>query len=395
VLGDLRAQLAACRVAEAGLVQLIAKYGADPLEAYLDELYDQAERQMREAIGRIPDGRYDCEDFIDGVGTEPERVRIAVEVRVEGEEITLDFTGTSGQVEAAINCPVAMVHSAAYCAIRCLAQRDIPNCQGYMRPVRFVVPAGTIINPVEPAACGARGVVGYRVFDAIMGALAKVVPEQVIAGSEGGPILFSVGGRHEGRQFVLTEVLVGTWGARAGLDGIEGISNPAANLSNAPVEIIESETPLQVTRYGLVPDSGGPGTYRGGLAFVREFRFLAESSDFTLRADRRAHPPYGVAGGLPGAPSENAFVDAGGEHALPTMPMHTYRARRNDVFRVVSAGGGGFGDPFARDPERVLADVLEEKVTLAAAREQYGVVIDPATLTVDEEATCRLRERRS
>lgn len=394
VLGDLRAQLAACRVAEAGFVQLIGKYGAGPLVAYLDELHDQAERQMREAIGRIPDGRYHCEDFIDGVGDRPEPVRIAVEVTVAGEEITLDFSGTSAQIEAAINCPVAMVHSAAYCAIRCLAQRDIPNCQGYMRPVRFVVPPGTIVNPVEPAACGARGVIGYRVFDTIMGALAQVVPEQVIAGSEGGPILFSVGGRHAGRQFVLTEVLVGTWGARAGLDGVEGISNPAANLSNAPVELIESETPLQVTRYGLVPDSGGPGTYRGGLAFVREFRFLAASSDFTLRADRRAHPPYGVAGGLPGAPSENAFVDASGEHPLPTMPMRTYRARRGDLFRVVSAGGGGYGDPFERDPERVLADVREEKVTPAAARAQYGVVIDPATLTVDHEATHQLRGRR-
>ena len=290
VLGDLRAQIAACRVAEAGLVRLVEKYGPETLEAYLEELHEQAERQMREEIARIPDGQYACEDFIDGVGETPEPVRIAVFVTVDGDEITLDFTGTSAQVEAAINCPVAMVHSAAYCAIRCIAQRDIPNCQGYMRPVHFVVPPGTVINPVEPAACGARGVIGYRVFDAIMGALARVVPERVIAGSEGGPILFSVGGRHDGRPFVLTEVLVGTWGARAGLDGVEGISNPAANLSNAPVEIIESEMPLQVTRYGLVPDSGGPGEYRGGLAFVREFRFLTESADFTLRADRRRHP---------------------------------------------------------------------------------------------------------
>lgn len=395
VMGDIRAQLAACRVAETGLVQLVAKYGAETLHAYLDELHEQAERQIREEIARIPDGSYSCEDFIDGVGEAPERVRIAVEVRVAGDEITLDFTGTSPQVEAAINCPVAMVHSAAYCAVRCVAQRDLPNCQGYMRPIRFVVPPGTIINPVEPAACGARGVVGYRVFDAIMGALAQVVPERVIAGSEGGPILFSVGGRYEGRPFVLTEVLVGTWGARAGLDGVEGISNPAANLSNAPVEIIESELPLQVTRYGLVPDSGGPGEFRGGLAFLREFRFLAESSEFTLRADRRRHPPYGVAGGRPGAPSENVFVDVDGEHPLPTMPMRAYRARRGDLFRVVSAGGGGFGRPFAREPARVLADVREEKVSVAAAHQQYGVVIEPETLTLDLEATSRLREDAS
>jgi len=392
VLGDLRAQLAACRIAERGFRQLVDRYGVTELEAYLEELHDFAETRMRAEIARIPDGTYRYVDWIDGVGDDPEPLPIAVTVTVGGDGIALDFAGSAGQVLAAINCPMAMVRSAAYCAIRCLATDDIPNCEGYMRPIRMSAPAGTIVNPVEPAACAARGVIGYRVFDAIMGAIAEAVPELVIAGCEGGPTLFSVGGHHEGKPFVLTEVLVSTWGARAARDGVEGISNPAANLSNQPVELIEAELPLEVTRYGLVPDSGGAGKHRGGLASVREFRFLAERSEFTIRTDRRDHPPYGIARGGPGAASANTLIDEGGEHEVETMPMKSFVARRGDVFRMVSAGGGGYGDPRERDPAAVLEDVREEKLTRAAARDLYGVVITREG-SVDAPATRALRGR--
>jgi N-methylhydantoinase B len=260
-----------------------------------------------------------------------------------------------------------------------------------MRPVHFQAPAGTIINPVLPAACAARGVMGYRVFDAIMGALAQVVPDRVIAAGEGGPTLFSVGGYHDGRPFVLTEVMVGTWGARARRDGVEGISNPAANLSNQPAELIEAELPLEVVRYGMVQDSGGAGEYRGGLAFVREFKLLADEAVFTTRADRRDHPPYGFAGAHEGGGSRNTLITAAGERALPTMPMEALKWRKGDVFRHVSAGGGGSGDPFTRDSALVLADVLDDKVSAEAARELYGVVIKGGA--IDPAATRRLRSK--
>ena len=392
VMGDLRAQLAACRIAERGLGQLVERYGAAELEAYLEELHAFAETRMRAEIHRIPDGTYHFTDWIDGVGDDPEPLPITVTVTVDGDEIALDFAGSARQVLAAINCPMAMVRSAAYCAIRCLATDDIPNCEGYMRPVSITAPAGTIVNPVEPAACAARGVIGYRVFDAIMGAIAEAVPELVIAGGEGGPTLFSVGGNHEGKPFVLTEVLVSTWGARATRDGVEGISNPAANLSNQPVELVEAELPLEVIRYGLVPDSGGAGKQRGGLASVREFRFLAERSEFTLRTDRRDHPPYGIGGGGAGGPSANTLIDRDGEHDVATMPMQSFIARRGDLFRMVSAGGGGYGDPRERDAASVLADVREEKVTREAARDVYGVVVTGEG-TVDAAGTRALRSR--
>jgi len=391
VLGDLRAQLAACAIAERGFGALLKRYGGKAVRPYLEAIMDQAERLMREFIRGIPDGDYRFTDWIDGIGEAPEPLQIAVRVSVRGDEIEVDFTGTSAQVQGAINCPIAMARSATYCAIRCVTSPDIPNCEGYMRPVHFRAPEGTILNPVLPAACAARGVMGYRVFDAIMGALAQVVPDRVIAAGEGGPTLFSVGGYHRGNPFVLTEVMVGSWGARAGKDGVEGISNPAANLSNQPVELIEAELPLEVLRYGMVQDSGGAGEHRGGLAFVREFRLTADEAVFTTRADRRDHPPYGFNSGQPGSGSSNTLFSGNQARALPTMPMEAIKWRAGDVFRHVSAGGGGYGDPLARDPALVLADVLDEKVSTAAARELYAVVIKSGA--IDEAATRRLRAK--
>ena len=390
VLGDLRAQLAACTVAERSFGDLLKRYGGRAVRPYLAAIMNQAERLMREFIQGIPDGAYRFEDWIDGLGEDPEPLKIAVCVTVRGDEVEVDFTGTAAQVQGAINCPMAMVRSCSYCAVRCITSPDIPNCEGYMRPLKVFAPEGTILNPVLPAACAARGVMGYRVFDAIMGALAQVVPDRVIAAGEGGPTLFATGGYHRGRPFVLTEVMVGTWGARAGKDGVEGISNPAANLSNQPVELIEAELPLEVVRYGMEPDSGGAGAFRGGLAFVREFRLLADEAVFTTRADRRDHAPYGFVGGHPGGASRNSLIAANGsERVLPTMPMEAVKWKAGDVFRHVSAGGGGCGDALKRSPALVLADVLDQKVGPVAARELYGVVIERGNL--DEAATEVLR----
>lgn len=186
VLGDLRAQVAACRAGERGLIELIERYGSETARAYMDELQAIAERLMRREIAALPDGQHTFVDWIDGVGEEPEPLRIQVSVTVEGDELTIDFAGTTPQIDASVNCPVGMVFAGCYCAIRGIVGRDIPNSEGYMRPIKINAPPGTIVNPVLPAACGARGVVGYRVFDAIMGAFAGVVPDRVIAAGEGG-----------------------------------------------------------------------------------------------------------------------------------------------------------------------------------------------------------------
>lgn len=392
VLGDLRAQLAACRVGERGLTALVERYGADA-HRYTDELQRVAERTMRAELAALPDGVHTFTDFIDGVGPDPVPIPITARVEIAGDEAFVDFEGTSPQVDASINCPVGMVYAACYCAFRGIARAEIPDCEGYMAPIHVRAPAGTVVNPVLPAACGARGVIGYRVYDAVMGALAALVPDRVVAAGEGGPTLVALGGYDRDRRpFGTTEVLVGSWGARARLDGLEGVSNPLANLGNQPVELIEADQPLRVERYGLVPDSGGAGRQRGGLAYVREYTVLAERATLTIRTDRRDHPPYGLEGGEPGAPSSNLVVSNGETRELPAMPMAADVLRRGESFTHVSAGGGGFGDPFERDPAAVLEDVLDGKVSVAAARERYGVAVVDGAL--DEAATGELRSAR-
>jgi N-methylhydantoinase B len=391
VLGDLRAQVAACRAGEQGFTEIVRRYGSSTAQAYTDELQSLGERLMRAEIAALTDGDYGFVDWIDGVGEDPEPLRIQVAMRIAADEIFIDFSGTAPQVAASINCPVGLVFAACYCAIKGVAEREIPNCEGYMRPIRIHAPEGTLVNPVLPAACGARGVVGYRVYDAVMGALAQVTPDRVIAAGDGGPTLIAFGGYEDGRPFVMTEVIVGTWGARAGKDGLEGVSNPLANLSNQPVELVEADLPLEVVRYELVADSGGAGRFRGGLAYVREFRVLAERAVLTIRSDRRFHPPYGLFGGTAGGASDNVLTTGQSAERLPGMPMAATIVGRGDVYRHVSAGGGGVGSPFERDAFSVLEDVVDGKVSIDAARALYGVVVSIDPPTVDEESTAALR----
>ncbi len=381
---------------ERGLATLLERYGSDA-HFYMDELQVVAERMMRAELALLPDGVHAFTDWIDGVGEDPTPIPISVQVEIAGDEVRIDFEGTSPQVEASVNCPVGMVYAACYCAIRGIVGGEIPNCEGYMAPIRIDAPAGTVVNPVLPAACGARGVIGYRVYDALMGALAPLVPDRVLAAGEGGPTLIAWGGYQRGhgdelRPFGTTEVLVGTWGARSRRDGLEGVSNPLANLGNQPVELLEADLPIAVERYGLVPDSGGAGRQRGGLAYVRAYRVLADRATLTIRTDRRDHPPYGLGGGEPGAASSNVVVSGGQTRELPTMPMEAYTLAEGDRFTHVSAGGGGFGSPLERDPAAVLADVLDGKVSVEAARASYGVVIDEEAVDVD--ATSALRATR-
>ena len=391
VLGDLQAQVAACRAGERGLVHLVERHGR-MLRTYLERLQETAERAMRAEIASLPDGRYEAVDHVDGFGDEPEPIEIRVALTIRGDTLDIDFTGTSEQVDASLNCPLGLIHAACYCAIRGVTRADIPNCEGYMAPIRVAAPEGTVVNPVLPAACGARGVIGYRVYDTIMLALAQVVPERVVAAGEGGPTLVAFGGYDEDRRpFGTTEVVVGAWGARATRDGLEGVSNPLANLSNQPIELLESDLPLEVVGYRLVPDSGGAGEHRGGLAYEREYRVRAERATLTIRTDRRHHPPYGLEGGFAGAPSENTAVVDGVESDLPPMPMAALTLSRGDRFRHRSAGGGGFGSPLTRDPSRVLVDVRDGKVSVDAARELYAVVVVDDPPRVDEVATAALR----
>lgn len=397
VSGDMRSQIAAVTNADRAFVRLLEKYGSDTFRAFVEEMHDTSEAMMREEIARIPDGVYTFTDYVDGLGETPEPIVLQLAIHVAGDELTIDWTGTSGEVRGAINCPIPFTKAAGYMAIKCVLDSDIPNFEGFTRPIKTIAPEGCIVNPRPPAACAARALMGWRMLDALFGALGKILPDNTPAAGEGGVTFPVIAGRHNGAAFVCTETLAGAGGALNWRDGEHGIPNPGGNGTNQPVEMIEAQFPVRVTRYGLVQNSGGPGKYRGAPAFVREYELLADEAGLIMRSDRRRHLPYGVDKGYPGTPSYNILNPGPGQQVLPVMPMLQVPMKKGDIFCHVSAGGAGNGDPLERDPAQVAEDVKLEIVTPDYAAAVYGVIMGPdggVDLAATEEKRTTLRAAR-
>ncbi|MNF26798.1 Hydantoinase B/oxoprolinase [compost metagenome] len=393
--GDLRAQVASCKAGERGFKQLLVKYGPEDLSRLLDALHDYAERLTRHAIQAMPDGEYSYTDYIDGLGESPTPIVFKVKVTISGDTIDIDWAGTNDQVQGAINGPFATTQSVAYAAVRCAIGVDVPNCEGYSRPVSVRAERGSLVNAVEPAACAARGIIAYRMFDTLMGAFAKVVPELIPAPGEGGPSVIAISGRNESGNWLITDSVLGSWGGGARNNGIEGISNPLGNLSNQPIELIEARLPLKVMGYGFVTNSGGAGKQRGGLALQRSYELLDEQAALGLRSDRREFPALGSNGGLNGSKSLNILTRDGETTLLPTMPSEVTAILKGDRFLHVAPGAAGYGDPLLRSATEVLEDVLDDKLSVAFAHDIYGVVISGHPQKVDDASTLRLREKLS
>jgi N-methylhydantoinase B len=393
VFGDLRAQLAACHIAETALLDLARQYGPAELKHLMAELIAYAERLTRAAIRELPDGIYQFCDHIDDDGIDPDRpIPLQVAITKAGETIRVDWTGSSPQVKGAINNTLSFTKSASYCAIRSILPANIPNNEGVFRAIEVVAPPGTIANAVPPAACAARGLTGFRMVDCLFGALAQMLPDKVFAASDGGNTGISIGGWHPDRRpFIYVDFTCCAWGGRPYADGLDGNSNIFANMASQPVEITESEQPIEILAYEFVADAMGPGKFRGGAPFRRDYRFLAEEGILQVRSDRRRFRPYGLYGGGPGRPSMNYLNPQAENRPLPSKLTMTIR--RGDVFRHEVAGAGGWGDPLERDPALVLRDVRNELVSLASARHDYGVVIAGTPPAVDDAATQQLRAR--
>lgn len=392
LMGDLRAQIAACLAAERGFVKLIDKYGAAGLRAMTAELHDYAERLVRQRIAEMPDGVYEAEDFIDGLGASGKPLRFKLKVEIDGSDARFDWTGTSKQVQGAINGPVAITRSVTYAALRCAIGIAVPNCEGYSRPVTIEAPLGSLVNPRAPAACAARGVLAYRMLDVLFAALAQVVPDRIPAAGEGGPSAISLSGWHDDAQWLITDGVLGSWGGRAGKDGVDGIANPGANLSNQPVELIEARMPLRIGSYGLTTNSAGAGKHRGGMSIHRSYIVLGDAASLTVRSDRRRFLPQGVDGGFSGTPSLNILSRASGESVLlPVMPMETIVLGKGDEFIHIAAGAAGHGNPLLRDVGAVLADIANGRIDAMFAREIYGVVAAQDGQGADIEATAATR----
>jgi N-methylhydantoinase B len=391
VFGDLRAQLAACHIAERQFLELIERYGADSVRLYMQEVIDYAERLTRAAIARLPDGVYRFEDWIDDDGIDVGKpIRLFVTLTKQGDSLIADWTGSSPQVKGAINNTLSYTKAASYCAIRSVLPPGIPNNEGVFRAIEVIAPPGTIANVVLPGATAARGLTGFRMVDCCFGALAMMVPDKVFAASDGGNTGISIGGYDADRKpFIYVDFTCGTWGGRPFADGLDGNSNMFANMASTSVEITEAEHPIQILAYQFIADRAGAGKYRGGTPYRRDYRFLEAEAILQVRSDRRTIRPYGLYGGNPGKPSSN-YLNPDRENQ-PLESKLTMTIRRGEVFRHELAGAGGWGDPLERDPDAVLKDVRNELISLAAAANDYGVVVDTHHWKIDVAATQRLR----
>lgn len=391
--GDLRAQLAACEIAQRKVVALVQRYGVDDSVSHMREILDYTERLARAAVGELPDGEYTFEDWIDDDGMDiGQPIRLFVTIRKKGEAVEFDWTGSAPQVRGAINCTLSVTEAASYTALRSILPGSIPNNDGVFRVIETTAPEGTIANVAMPGACAARALTGFRMVDCAFGALARMVPDRVFAASDGGNVGVTIAGFDgEGERFVYVDFSCGTWGGRPWADGIDGISNIFVNMASQSVEQIESEHPVEILAYEFAQDRCGAGRFRGGAPFYRDYRIKVPEATLQIRADRQTTRPYGLYGGSAGAPGAVSLRSGGAQREIGSKV--TISVREGDEFSYVLPGGGGWGDPLERDPQAVLRDVRNEFVSASAARAQYGVAIDEETLTLDEEGTATLRGR--
>ena len=393
VLGDLRAQVAAVQLGARRFEELVARYGRDTLLAGIEQLIDYSERRIRRNLAALPDGSYEAEEWIDDDGVTDEPACVRARVEIAGSDFTADFTGTDRQRPGSVNAVAAATRSAVYYAVRALCDADIMMNEGCYKPVHTVLPAGTLVNPLPPAACNSRMIVCQRVVDTLFRALREVAPKRVVTPSYGCAPNLGLTGRHPdtGRYFVFFDGNHASWGARHNKDGIDGCTSGPSNSANSPIEAIEVRHPVLFERYEFVTDSGGAGRFRGGLAIARDFRSEADDGLLTVQCDRARFAPGGYFGGLPGKAAEFALnAGTADEQALHSKAT-SHPLAPGDCFHWAAAGGAGFGDPLTRDPELVRRDVRDGKVSVAAARAQYGVVINETSGKVDHAATTRLR----
>jgi N-methylhydantoinase B len=392
VIGDIRSQIAANHVCSEKIGQMLRENNMENLDDLADQVISRTEKSMREEIEKIPDGIYRAEGIIEQMkGQQDVVIKAAVEVK--RSDITVDLDGSSPQVNWGGNVVYNFTYAYVFMAIKSMFGPDIPNNDGCAKPVKLKAPEGTVVHCKFPAAVAARLVIGHYLTEIIYRALSEVAPVKVIAASGGTPAQMNVfyGKRNDGRPWHSVIIRGGGMGASSVSDGNYVYIFPA-NGANTPVEIFESDTPLLVENRELLADSGGPGRMKGGIGQREVFRVPDDQYaplppvNLGIQAGRHIHPPEGLFGGKPGAKAQFLVNGVSGN------PFGLTQLKPGDVVTIDAAGGGGCGNPLEREPERVERDVIEGYVSLEKAREDYGVIIHPKTLTLDEEGTRKLRE---
>ena len=369
--GDLQAQLASLAVGEAKMQALIRRYGAPTMVAACAEILDSSERAMRAMIAGMPDGRYTFEDFIDDDGINDRPIRIHAAIDIRGDEMTVDLSGSGPQATGPVNATLASSASAVcYSVIACADQSVAPNA-GCYRPIKLVAPEGSVVNARHPAPVAHRMVTSHRLANVLLGALHKAVPDRIPAAYYGVSYVCTFQSIDQsGERRVLVEIEIGGGGGHPREDGANAYSLGMHNNANIPVETIESDRHISIPRYGLIPDSGGAGRYRGGLGLFREWRVDCAEALFTASLERFKFRPYGLAGGGAAMPGKLTLIRGGERQALPSK-VNNLPLRQGDIIRLETSGGGGFGSPAERPKSEVEQDVRLGYLSPQAAERDY------------------------
>ncbi len=356
MLGDLQSQLASLEVGAAAIRRIAGRYTAEGLGAAMARILDMSEAAMRAAIRAIPDGTYAFEDFLDDDGISGEPVRLHARLEVKGDAIEVDLTGCADQQRGPINCTSAMSNCPVYYAIIAATDGAVAANAGCYRPIAIRHRPGSVTDCRAPAPVAHRVAVTHRLANVLFGALHQAIPDRMPAAYYGGSYVaaFQTIGA-DGRRDVLVEIEVGGTGAHPSKDGVNAYSFGMHNNANIPIEMIESQMPLTITGYGLLPDSGGDGAHRGGLGLFREWRVDSPTCMLSTNMDRFRFAPYGLAGGAPGRLGRLLLIRGG--KTTPIAPKSdSVLLRKGDILRLETSGGGGFGPPGARDPAATLRD---------------------------------------
>jgi N-methylhydantoinase B len=372
-IGDFYAQFAANAIGDARIRQLCAKYGSHKVKSAMRELLDYTERRFRAALKDIPDGVYHGEDAVDDDGLGDTPLTVKATVTVKGSAISVDFTGTCPQVTRNLNCPWASTISASLSAIKAvLTSPDIPFNEGFKRPIKVTAPKGCLVNPNYPAPVRARMLSAYRCFNAVMKALAQVVPDKVIAGGNDSTDVTAISHLPEGggRYRVYLEIYGGGYGASPRVDGCDAVDSPLSNCTNTPVEACDMDFDyFRIIAYELIPDSCGHGRRRGGLGLKRSFEILKDGVNFACYSDRMRLAPYGLFGGTDGQRARIEVHRNGRTMRLKSKDR--IDLRKGDILTLWTAGGAGYGNPADREPERIARDLRNGVITPQCARRHY------------------------
>ncbi|GAW28862.1 hydantoinase B/oxoprolinase family protein [Carboxydocella sp. ULO1] len=390
-VGDLHAQIAACKTGEKRFVEIIKRFGLDTVERCIHDIFLQSELMEREAVAKIPNGVYIAEGCVDNDGTSDEPVQVKLKLTVQDGKMNIDLTGSSKQVKGSTNCGLAQTISACRVAYKQLILPNAPVTGGSFKPLTVTAPKGTIFNAEEPAACSWYFTCLGLLIDLCVKALEDAMPDSVAGAHYGDSMVIYFAGTDPktGKQFLDVEATAGGWGGFKNGDGQDALINCVnGDFKNLPVEVFEANYPFKVTQYAIRTDSAGPGKNRGGNGCIREYQSMIDEAYVYLWFERSRTPAWGVLGGKSGK-GPKVIIETGDKRE-EMLKVSAYRLYKGSKVTCLTGGGGGYGNPFEREPERVLNDVIQGYITREHAREEYGVEITELG-TIDYEATKKLR----